>query len=149
MEERLERLTKQINGLDLDSPMGCDIVETLEVKADSLPLVDGAPDAQIGPLEASESSSPDSISGRTAIHISQFELQNLHQDSCSEKDCTGSAVLDPELEKQVSLEEPVVEADSSTTDSPSTKQFVEKHLPNSVLPLLRYQQCESSESSSR
>lgn len=147
MEERLERLSKQINGLDFDSPVGFDM-ETLEEKVDTLPLADGAPDAQNGPVEASDSSSSDSITGSMMNDISQFELQNLDQDSYPKKEPNSSVVpLDPEIEKLASLEEHVVAVDSSITDNLNANQFTERRLPNAVLPLLRYQQCESSESS--
>ncbi|KAH6817228.1 DENN domain-containing protein [Perilla frutescens var. frutescens] len=149
MEERLERLTKQINGLDFDSPVGCDMVETLEEKADSLPLADGAPDTPNGPVEASESSTSSSISGSMTNDISQFELQNLNQGSYSKKEPNGSIVpLDPEIENLASWEERVDVVDLSITDNLSAKQSLERRLPNAMLPLLRYQQCESSESSS-
>lgn len=149
MEERLERLSKQINGLDFFSPVGFDM-ETLEEKVDTLPLADGAPDAQNGPVEASDSSSSDSITGSMMNDISQFELQNLDQDSYPKKEPNSSVVpLDPEIEKLASLEEHVVAVDSSITDNLNANQFTERRLPNAVLPLLRYQQCESSESSPR
>lgn len=149
MEERLERLSKQINGLDFDSPVGFDM-ETLEEKVDTLPLADGAPDAQNGPVEASDSSSSDSITGSMMNDISQFELQNLGQDSYPKKEPNSSVVpLDPEIEKLASLEEHVVAVDSSITDNLNANQFTERRSPNAVLPLLRYQQCESSESSPR
>ncbi|XP_042050979.1 uncharacterized protein LOC121796252 isoform X1 [Salvia splendens] len=141
-EERLERLTKQINGLDLDSPVGCDMVETLEEKAESLPLTDGAPNTHDGAVDASESSTNDSISGSPINNISQFEPDQDKRGS------NGSdAPLDPEIEKLASWEEPTAEVDSPITDNLSAKQSFERRLPNSVLPFLRYQQCESSDSS--
>ncbi|KAG6428564.1 hypothetical protein SASPL_112816 [Salvia splendens] len=126
-EERLERLTKQINGLDLDSPVGCDMVETLEERAESLPLTDGAPNTHDGAVDSSESSTNDSISGSPINNISQFELHN------------GSDVpLDPEIEKLASWEEPAAEVDSPITDNLSAKQSFERRLPNSVLPFIRF-----------
>lgn len=131
-EERLERLTKQINSLDFDSPVGCDIVETFEEKADSLPLVDGELNKQNGAVEAFQSSE----SG----DISQSELQNSDH---SKKEPNGIIVsLDPEI---ASWEEPVV--DSSVGDNSTTKPSPDRRLPNTVLPLLRFQHCESSDSS--
>lgn len=133
-EERLERLTKQINSLDFDSPVGCDIVETFEEKADSLPLVDGELNKQNGAVEASQSSERGDIS--------QSELQNSDQ---SKKEQNGNIVsLDPEIASWV---EPVV--DSSVGDNSTTKPSPDRRLPNSVLPLLRFQHCESSDSSPR
>ncbi|XP_057766955.1 uncharacterized protein LOC130987423 isoform X2 [Salvia miltiorrhiza] len=145
-EERLERLTKQINGLDFDSPVGCDMVETFEEKAESF-LADGSPNTQNGAVEASESSG--SISGSIINDISQFELHNLDQDNYLKKEPNGTVVpVDPEIEKLASWEEPAVEVDSCITDNLSAKQSLERRLPNAVIPFMRYQQCESSESSS-
>lgn len=147
-EERLERLTKQISNLDFDSPVGYDLVETLEEKANSLPPVDGSLNTQNGAIEASQSSTSDSVSGSMTGDISQLELQNLDRESYSKKEPNGNVgPLDPEIEKLASWEEPVV--NSSVNDNFTTKQSSDRRLPNAVLPLLRCQQCESPESSSR
>ncbi|KAL8464123.1 hypothetical protein ACS0TY_033883 [Phlomoides rotata] len=153
-EERLERLTKQINSLDFDSPVGCGMVETFEDKADNLPLVDGELNKQNGAVEASQSSVSDSISGSMTVEasqssvsdISQPELQNSDQGSYSKKEPNGNIVsLDPEIDKLASWEEPVV--DSPVGDNSTTKPSPDRRLPNAVLPLLRFQHCESSDSS--
>lgn len=126
------------------------MVETLEEGADILPLDDGAPDSQNGPVAASESSSNTSISGSMTNDISQLELQNLDRDSYLKKELHVSSVPSgPEIEQLASWDEHVAAVDPSITDNLSAKQLSERRLPNAVIPFLRYQQWESSESSSR
>lgn len=144
----MERLTKQISGLDVDSPVGCDMVGPFEEKVEVLYLADGSPNAENGAVEASESST--SGSGSMANDVSPLELRSLDQDDYSKKEHNGSvALLDSGIEKVESWEEPLIGVESPVTDNLSTKHSLERRLPNSVLPFLRYQQCESSESSSR
>lgn len=63
--------------------------------------------------------------------------------------------VDPEMEKLPDKREDgdtseISEAcDTCVDDFITDKQLVERRFPNAVLPLLRHQQCESSESSSR
>ncbi|KAK6139655.1 hypothetical protein DH2020_026600 [Rehmannia glutinosa] len=146
MEERLERLTKQISNLNFESPVGYDMLETLEDEAGSFRPVDGAVNMQNGTVEVSQSSTSDSISGSITDDMSQFEHQNLNRDNSS-KEPNGNVVPpDPQIKRLVSWEEPVV--DDSVSDDFTKKQSSERRLPNAVLPFLRYQQCDSSESSS-
>ncbi|KAK6147642.1 hypothetical protein DH2020_018554 [Rehmannia glutinosa] len=146
MEERLERLTKQISNLNFESPVGYDMLETLEDEAGSFRQVDGAVNMQNGTVEVSQSSTSDSISGSITDDMSQFEHQNLNRDNSS-KEPNGNVVPpDPQIKRLVSWEEPVV--DDSVSDDFTKKQSSERRLPNAVLPFLRYQQCDSSESSS-
>ncbi|KAL6523636.1 hypothetical protein OROGR_017239 [Orobanche gracilis] len=145
MEERLERLTKQINNLNFESPVGYDMLETLEEEAGSSTPMVGANSMQNGTVEASQSSISGSISGSVIDDISQFEHQDLNRDSYSKKESNGSVVPpDPEVRKLVSQEEHVV--DYSVNDN-FAKQSSERRSSNAVLAqFLRYQQCGSSES---
>ncbi|KAL3830032.1 hypothetical protein ACJIZ3_018834 [Penstemon smallii] len=129
-EERLERLTKQISALDLESPLDYDGVEMLEENNDSLPLEAGAV----------------TIPGRVTDAMSHFERQNLNGDVFSKKVPNGSAVpLDPEEKLDSSGE---LATDTSINEKFINKKPAERRLPNAVSPLLRHHQCESSESSS-
>ncbi|KAK4432825.1 DENN domain-containing protein 5B [Sesamum alatum] len=146
-EERLERLTKQISYLDLESPIGYDMVEMLDEKAGFLPQEDGAGNTQNGIVEASQSSRSGSISGGVTDDMSHIEHKNLNGDGYSKKEPNDSDVsLDPETPRLTSCGEPAV--DNSVDDIFTDKQSADRRLPSAVLPLLRYQQCESSESSS-
>ncbi|KAL0426801.1 UNVERIFIED_CONTAM: hypothetical protein Slati_2854900 [Sesamum latifolium] len=146
-EERLERLTKQISCLDLESPIGYDMVEMVEEKAGCLSQEDGAGNTQNGIVEASQSSTSDSTSGRVTDEMSQIEHKNLNGNGYSKKEPNDSDVsLDPETPRLTSCGEPPV--DNSVNDILTDKQSADRRLPSAVLPLLRYQQCESSESSS-
>ncbi|XP_022888293.1 uncharacterized protein LOC111403884 isoform X3 [Olea europaea var. sylvestris] len=141
-EERLERLTKQIAYLDLETPVGYDVVETLEEKSGGILLGDGAVNVLKGTVEASQSNTNCSISGRVMDNMSQIEAV---LDSKKELNATTVAV-DPETEKLASRGELVV--DTSVVDHFIENQSAEKRLPNAVLPLLQYQQCESYVSTS-
>ncbi|KAL2251047.1 UNVERIFIED_CONTAM: hypothetical protein Sindi_2227000 [Sesamum indicum] len=147
IEERLERVTKQISDLDFELPVGYTMGETSEEKASTLPQADGAVNMHNGIVEASQSSANDTISGSVTVDISLFELQNLNRDSYLHKEPNGNDVLlDPEKEKVASGEDPVV--DSSVNENFTNKQSSEKCSSNAVLPLLQCQQCDSLESSS-
>ncbi|KAL2501410.1 DENN (AEX-3) domain-containing protein [Forsythia ovata] len=146
-EERLERLTKQIAYLDLERPVGYDVVETLEEKSGSISLGDGAVNMLNGTVEASQSNMNYSVSGRVMDNMSQIDDKSLEGDIDSKKELNGTTVaLDPETEKLASRRELVF--NTSVGDHFIEKQSAEKRLPNAVLPLLRYQRCESSESPS-
>ncbi|XP_011078073.1 uncharacterized protein LOC105161915 [Sesamum indicum] len=146
-EERLERLTKQISYLDLESPIGYDMVEMVDEKAGCLSQEDGARNTQNGIVEAYQSSTSGSISGGVTDDMSHIEHKNLNGDGYSKKEPSdGDVSLDPETPRLSSCGEPPV--DNSVNDIFTDKQSADRRLPSAVLPLLRYQQCESSESSS-
>lgn len=136
-------MTKQIAYLDLETPVGYDVVETLEEKSGGILLGDGAVNVLKGTVEASQSNTNCSISGRVMDNMSQIEAV---LDSKKELNATTVAV-DPETEKLASRGELVV--DTSVVDHFIENQSAEKRLPNAVLPLLQYQQCESYVSTSR
>ncbi|KAL6554917.1 hypothetical protein OROGR_006175 [Orobanche gracilis] len=148
MEERLERLTKQIDNLNFESPVGYDMLETLEEEAGSSTPVIASNNMQNGTVKASQSSISGSISRSVIGDISQFEHQNLNRDSYSKNESIDNVVPpDPEVRKLVSQEEHVVDY---SVNEDFAKQSSEKRSSNAVLaPVLRYQQCESSESPSR
>ncbi|KAL3644403.1 hypothetical protein CASFOL_012335 [Castilleja foliolosa] len=132
MEERLERLTKQVSKLNYESSMAKNMTEMSEEEGGSSPPVDGVINMQNGTVEASQSSTSDSISGAIFDDLS---LSN------------GNVVPpDTEVGKLVSSEEHVV--DYHVNDNITKKKLSERHSPSVVPPFLRFQQCESSESSS-
>lgn len=144
-EERLERLTKQINSLSFESPENYGFVVNSE-DTNGGSLEDGSINVQNGAVEALQSS--DSISGAVTDDISQIEHQNLSDKIYSKKEDKGNVVpVGPEMEELASCEESVI--DTSICDNITHNQSVDRHLHSVVLSPLRYQQFESSESSSR
>ncbi|XP_073132350.1 uncharacterized protein [Henckelia pumila] len=117
-EERLERLTKEIYNLDLESPVSYDEDETPE-ESSCLPLEDG------------EGATPNqTVEERVTNDTFSFKNQSLDDDSYI-KNGPGVDVV-------------VV---ASIGNNIAGNQSVECHLPN-TLSLLQFQQLESSESSS-
>ncbi|KAL2533250.1 DENN (AEX-3) domain-containing protein [Abeliophyllum distichum] len=146
-EERLERLTKQISGLDLEPSVGYDEVEILEEKSGGILLEDGAVNMLNAPVGASQLSTSSSVSGRVTDDISHLGHESLDGNIYSKKEL-GSDVVPPHpgTEKLVSRREFIL--DTSVDNNFTNKHSADKRLTNAILPLLRYQQCESSESSS-
>lgn len=156
-EERLERLTRNIGDLELELPVGCDKEDDSEEESRSISLEDRAQGIVNGTAESSQSSLSDSLPGRVADDGSHLEHQISERDIfTSNRSDSGPAVasLFPDMEKCHAKAETLVGSqisevcDASVDDFVLNKQPVEKRLPNAVLPLLRYQQYESSESSS-
>ncbi|CAI9780343.1 unnamed protein product [Fraxinus pennsylvanica] len=146
-EERLERLTKQISSLDLESSVGYDEVEILEEKSGGILLEDGAVNMLNGMVGASLLSTTGSISERVTDDISHLGHESLDIDIYSKIDLNSDVVpLHPGKEKLVSSREFAV--DTSADHNFTNKESADKCLTNAVLPLLQCQQCESSESSS-
>lgn len=158
-EERLERLTKSIGDLDLESPlgspMGCDREETSEEDSGSTLIEDRAHSMLNGIVEASQPSSTDLFPRQVAENGSRSGHPSLETDIFPSKKVgmDNDVPLDSGMEKSPSKMESVVEAqisedcDAFIDDFATNKPQTERRLPNAVLPLLRYQY-ESSESSS-
>ncbi|KAG4144407.1 hypothetical protein ERO13_D05G034900v2 [Gossypium hirsutum] len=118
-EERLERLTKSIGDIDLELSESY----SNEANIDDVLTDQGAlEDMQNTMTEPSEISSGDSKLG-----------VDLETESFKRGKESGGA--DPE------------DCDTDVDDFTTNKQAAERHLPNAVLPFLRYYQYESSESS--
>ncbi|CDP03098.1 unnamed protein product [Coffea canephora] len=156
-EERLERLTRNIGDLELELPVGCDKEDNSEEESGSISLEDRTQCIHNGTAESSESSLSDSLPGRVTDDSSHLEHQISEGDIFTSKrsgDGSAVAALDPDMAKCHAKAETLVGSqisevcDVSVDDFVINKQSVEKRLPNAVLPLLRYQQYESSESSS-
>ncbi|TYJ32456.1 hypothetical protein E1A91_A05G035800v1 [Gossypium mustelinum] len=118
-EERLERLTKSIGDIDLELSESY----SNEANIDDVLTDQGAlEDIQNTMTEPSEISSGDSKLG-----------VDLETETFKRGKESGGA--DPE------------DCDTDVDDFTTNKQAAERHLPNAVLPFLRYYQYESSESS--
>ncbi|XP_051131211.1 uncharacterized protein LOC127251524 isoform X2 [Andrographis paniculata] len=143
-EERFERLIKQVNNLEFESPMGFD-VETLEDNDGDLPSGDGGVSMENKSVEVFQSI-PEN--GSTTHDIFQLEGPGFNQvRHLNEKHDTTVPDLKPEVEKPSSWEEPAV--DSSPSGSFINKQRSERQISqHTVLAGLQCEQCESSETSS-
>ncbi|KAK6236550.1 hypothetical protein SCA6_011887 [Theobroma cacao] len=148
-EERLERLTKSIGDIDLEMSESY----SNEANVDDVSTDQGAlEDIQDTTIEASESSSGDSKLGGTDDGNS-LEHQMLERDLDVNKAVNHDPVVPIDLEtdtfasKKESSGTNPEDCDTDVDDFTTNKQAAERRLPNAVLPLLRYYQYESSESS--
>ncbi|GLT81150.1 hypothetical protein SLA2020_525530 [Shorea laevis] len=151
-EERLERLTKSIGDLDLELSEGYDSEENMYDISPNCRVLEVAPNPKTGAFGLSFE---DSKSGRVVDDDGQgLEHQILERDFHSKKSPNHSVVVPVDLEDEMvavkresngaNPEDYDVDVDGFTTN----KQTAERPLPSAVLPLLRYYQYESSESSS-
>lgn len=147
----MERLTKQVGDLDFDSLVIDDKEENLEENPPSI-LDETSEYVLNGTVESPQPSTADSVISGTVGDKSQLEYKVAEGDVLPKKDGSDNkaCMVDNDTEfanKEFIFERQVPEAFDNSTDE--NKQLVEKGVPNAVLPLLRYHQCESSESSSR
>ncbi|XWS72253.1 hypothetical protein CRYUN_Cryun02cG0024000 [Craigia yunnanensis] len=147
-EERLEWLTKNIGDIDLELSESY----SNEANLDDISTDQGAlEDTQNTRTEASGLSSADSKPGGTDDGNS-LEHQMLERDFDSNKVVNHDTVVPIDLEtetftsKKESTGADPEDCDIDVDDFTTNKQ-VERRFPNAVLPLLRYYQYESSESS--
>ncbi|KAI8553370.1 hypothetical protein RHMOL_Rhmol05G0010300 [Rhododendron molle] len=156
-EERLERLMKGISDLDLESAEGHGGEEKSEENSDGTLWEHGADNMLNGTVDTCRLSPGVSIPQEVMDEGCHIEHNSLnHNMHLLKEEMNGSSIdpVDPAMEKLPVEREygdtsEVSEAcDSCVNDFVTDKQLVERHLPNAVLPLLRHQQCESSESSS-
>lgn len=112
---------------DLESPIGHIKEENIEEQSESIPLEHDTDDVLNATVEASGSTSSDTV---IPIAPQTEEIPAKRESSI------------------VSI--PISEAnDTYVGEIMTNKQPVQRRVPNAVLPLLRFQQYESSESSSR
>ncbi|XP_062091165.1 uncharacterized protein LOC133797316 isoform X1 [Humulus lupulus] len=155
-EERLERLTKGIAGLDFESPEDYSkeehIDESTEETSDSVSVDDrAAEDVLNGSPELSQCK--DSEPGAVTNDGSHLDCQMLDKDI----DLLKKKIKDDVVSIEPETELATAKRESSGANSEDcddyvdiiaiNKQAVESRFPNAVLPLLRYYQYESSESS--
>lgn len=157
-EERLERLTKGIAGLDFESLEDYSKEENLdentEETSDSTSRDERAGEDMLnGSVEFSQFK--DSEPGTVTDNGSHLEFQMVDKDvDLLKRSINENVVLVEPKTPIVTAKRESGAADSEDCDVYANdivlnKQAVEKRLPNAVLPLLRYYQYESSESSSR
>ncbi|GMQ07351.1 hypothetical protein CsSME_00051574 [Camellia sinensis var. sinensis] len=154
-EERLERLTRGISDLDLESSEGHGKEENLKENSDGISSEDRANDVLNGTVDTPQLSPNDSLSEKVMDDVSHREHQMLKNNHLLKRDMNGSGVVpvDPAIGKLPDKRENGVTSeiseacDTHVDDFVTNKQLVERCFPNAVLPLLRYQQYESSESS--
>ncbi|XP_037493006.1 uncharacterized protein LOC105637951 [Jatropha curcas] len=154
-EERLERLTKDIGVLNLQSLEDYSEKEGFGNNLDGiLPSHGAAEEKMDGKSENFQSSLTDSTFGGVADDRSHLEHQIPEgQIHLSKKDVDDNIVPD-DSETEIVFNKGEsgggnLEDCDTDVDDLSNKQAEEKRLPNAVLPLLRYYQYESSDSSSR
>lgn len=167
-EERLERLTKGVSALDLEFPEEYGTEENLDESAeetsDSASLDDkSAEDTTNGSLRFSqikeadlgaymdegnslEHQTPDKVVDLLKKQADDVNLLKKQVDDVVTPLDNGSEVASEKRDSGADNEE---NYDVCVDDVVANKESVERPLPNAVLPLLRYYQYESSESSSR
>ncbi|KAF3672852.1 DENN domain-containing protein isoform 2 [Capsicum annuum] len=148
-EERLERLTKQVGDLDFDSLVIDDKEEDFEENPPSRFLEETTQYILNGTVESPQPITADSIISETVGDKSHLEYRVakgdvLPKDGSDNRERMVGNDIDVANEEFI-LGRQVHEAFDNSTDD--YKQLVEKGVPNAVLPLLSYNQCESSESS--
>ncbi|KAJ4845357.1 hypothetical protein Tsubulata_028006 [Turnera subulata] len=148
-EERLERLTKDIGSLDLESSGGCENQEnhaSLNCKAaeDTLNTMEVSESSSRDPTPEGAKDGESDVEHQTAEeHIDSFKQGVIDEASVPAGSEAKMVSTDVESDN-AKLEDHDVEVD----DCASTKQTGDRRLPNAILPLFRHHQYESSESSS-
>ncbi|KAK8550338.1 hypothetical protein V6N13_118855 [Hibiscus sabdariffa] len=148
-EERLERLTKSLGDIDLE--LSESYINQANID-DALTDQGALEDMQNAMTETSEFSSADSKPGGTDDGKS-LDQQMLERDFDSNRVVNCDIVVPIDLEMQTfkqkkeSISAYPEDFDTDVDDFATNKQTAERHLPNAVLPFLRYYQYESSESS--
>ncbi|XP_052199689.1 uncharacterized protein LOC127806434 isoform X2 [Diospyros lotus] len=153
-EERLERLTKGVSDLDLLAAEGHDKEENVEENTNGNSLEHNTVNMPNGTVGPSKLSMSDSVAHKVMDDECHVEKQILKDNMHLNKGTSDSTVLpvDPAMEKLPDKKDYGVttgtsEACDADADIVTNNQLVQRRLPNAVLPLLRYQQCESSDSS--
>ncbi|KAB1209473.1 DENN domain-containing protein 5A [Morella rubra] len=156
-EERLERLQKDMVLLNLESPEEYGKEERLEENIDENSDVvslnhRAAEDLLKGTAEISELSLRKCKPGKSTANGSHEERNG---NFCLLKEGVNHNIvvpIDPDPERLTAKRESTSanseDSDVNAYDCLATKQVGERRLPNAVLPLMRYCQYESSESSS-
>ncbi|KAL6974605.1 hypothetical protein U1Q18_028788 [Sarracenia purpurea var. burkii] len=132
-EERLERLMKGIGDLDLGSVEGHAEEGNLKEKSDGISL------------EHRANNTLNETADTSLLSLSDCVLQKVMDDGCPME----QQMLKNNKHLLVKDMNEISVADDTYVDNLVTnKQMMERRFPNAVLPLLRYQPYESSESSS-
>ncbi|XP_024017170.1 uncharacterized protein LOC21409988 [Morus notabilis] len=155
-EERLERLTKGIAGLDFESPEDHnkeEIDENTEETTDSASRDDSAADDMLnGSVEFFQNKDSETVTVADNGNTPEYEMLDKDVDLLKRRIDDNVVLVEHETPIVTAKRESVAanreECDVYADEIVLNKQGVEKRLPTAVLPLLRYYQYESSESSS-
>ncbi|KAJ9547987.1 hypothetical protein OSB04_020530 [Centaurea solstitialis] len=154
-EERLERLTQSISDLDLECKTVHDSEVYVEDKTSGISAELGAQEMQHGTTENVQLNGNNSTSETaTGDHRADEEHRSLTTDSLSSDIGAIDVPVEPTtITNSFKQESIAAEPISNYCDSPvydiiDNNQPTQRHIPNAILPLLRYQQYDSSESSS-
>ncbi|KAL5141245.1 DENN domain-containing protein 5B [Glycine soja] len=153
MQERLERLTGSVGDLNLEYVEGSCEEENLEEKSECMLVNDRLEDRHDGNPRISQSSlrnsSPENIEDDSNYPEKHIVNGDLH--TFKERVNDDNAVpSDPETDRKTVKESGPTNAEDSDLYGDAfvtNKQSEDRRLPNAILPLLRYSQYESSESS--
>ncbi|KAI4335225.1 hypothetical protein L6164_013892 [Bauhinia variegata] len=154
-QERLERLTKSIGDLNLEHPEGNYAEEISESNSESvlmndIPTGDGLDGTPIISQSNSISSTPETILG-DGNHLEHQIVNGELQTPKERVNVDVNVPVDPNIDRTTAKGEsgPANSEDGDLygDDFATNKQSEERRLPNAILPLLRYCQYESSESS--
>ncbi|XP_028197378.1 uncharacterized protein LOC114382274 isoform X2 [Glycine soja] len=153
-QERLERLTKGVGDLNLEFDEGNHKEENLQGYLESVLVSDGPIEDRLGgntviSQSRVRKSTPENIvdDGQSEHLMVDGELQTY-----KERINYDDALLTDPVNDRTTAKEDSGPANSENSDHygdafATNKQSDDKHLPNAILPLLRYCQYESSESS--
>uniref|UniRef100_A0A0R0GLK7 UDENN domain-containing protein n=1 Tax=Glycine max TaxID=3847 RepID=A0A0R0GLK7_SOYBN len=153
-QERLERLTKGVGDLNLEFDEGNHKEENLQGYSESVLVSDGPIEDRLGgntviSQSRVRKSTPENIvdDGQSEHLTVDGELQTY-----KERINYDDALLTDPVNDRTTAKEDSGPANSENSDHygdafATNKQSEDKHLPNAILPLLRYCQYESSESS--
>ncbi|KAF5802484.1 putative cDENN domain, uDENN domain, tripartite DENN domain, DENN domain lobe protein [Helianthus annuus] len=133
-EERLERLRQSVIGLDLESPVVCANEEYLDNNTCGNSAESGAQGMPNGTTETVQLSRHDSINDTATDDQSRMVDHATITDSSRQESLAAEPI--PKF------------VEGPACDIVDNNQPTQRHIPNAILPLLRYQNCDSSESSS-
>lgn len=157
-EERLERLTKSITMLDLESSEHHDKEEEVQKSGYCSQRDNYIEDLPTGPTDGSEISEESSPSRRIAEHGCDQEHQMLEMDLGPSREAVGSDMnshTNSESDRLMTTSESGAAMrisnghDIQVDEVTRNKQTTDKRSTETVFPLLRCHQYESSESSTR
>ncbi|KOM47689.1 hypothetical protein LR48_Vigan07g139300 [Vigna angularis] len=154
-QERLERLTRSVGDLNLEFDEGNNLKEENPEGYSESALVSDGPiedtlgeNPRISPLRAGDSTPENIVDDDQPEHLMvDGELQTYKERVNNDDVLVADHVTDSTAAKEDSGPTNSETSDQYGDAFATNKQSEDKHLPNAILPLLRYCQYESSESS--
>ncbi|XP_047151705.1 uncharacterized protein LOC124823537 isoform X1 [Vigna umbellata] len=154
-QERLERLTRSVGDLNLEFDEGNNLKEEYPEGYSESALVSDGPiedrlgeNPRISPLRAGDSTPENIVDDDQPEHLMvDGELQTYKERINNDDVLVADHVTDSTTAKEDSGPTNSETSDQYGDAFATNKQSEDKHLPNAILPLLRYCQYESSESS--